>query len=205
MIDGQNVLMTSIVFPLMVNGKLIASLSVDINLNSLQAISQGPASSSTTARPRSASSARPAARRLQPDASKLSQRLDRRHRQRRRAGRMLAASSKIRSLHTSQQLKVLSPFQPIPGGKPWGVLLDVPEKVLVGPAETLKAATGRGATPRHPDGTQPGPAGGVDRPAAGVADGAQRDQTDPRRGAHARRHRQRRRRPDPPPGLRQTG
>ena len=39
-IDGQNVLMTSIVFPLMVNGKVIASLSVDINLNSLQAISQ---------------------------------------------------------------------------------------------------------------------------------------------------------------------
>ncbi|MFP3520231.1 cache domain-containing protein, partial [Pseudomonas sp. SIMBA_077] len=33
-IDGQNVLMTSIVFPLMVNGKVIASLSVDINLNS---------------------------------------------------------------------------------------------------------------------------------------------------------------------------
>ncbi|MGK9517819.1 hypothetical protein O6467_24000, partial [Salmonella enterica subsp. enterica] len=39
-IDGQNVLMTSIVFPLMVNGKVIASLSVDINLNSLQAVSQ---------------------------------------------------------------------------------------------------------------------------------------------------------------------
>ncbi|MGK9518171.1 hypothetical protein O6467_25765, partial [Salmonella enterica subsp. enterica] len=36
------------------------------------------------------------------------------------------------------QLKVLAPFTPIPGGKPWGVLLDVPEKVLVGPAEALK-------------------------------------------------------------------
>ncbi|WP_460164189.1 HAMP domain-containing protein [Pseudomonas sp. S2_F03] len=35
-------------------------------------------------------------------------------------------------------MKVLSPFQPIPGGKSWGVLLDVPEKVLVGRAEALK-------------------------------------------------------------------
>ncbi|MGK9559379.1 hypothetical protein O6495_24450, partial [Salmonella enterica subsp. enterica] len=39
-IDGHNVLLTSIVFPLMANGKVIASLSVDINLNSLQAVSQ---------------------------------------------------------------------------------------------------------------------------------------------------------------------
>ncbi|MNV17649.1 Methyl-accepting chemotaxis protein McpS [compost metagenome] len=52
--------------------------------------------------------------------------------------RMLAASSKTASLHSHQQLKVLAPFQPIPGGKSWGVLLDVPENVLVGPAEALK-------------------------------------------------------------------
>lgn len=39
-INGQQVLMTSIVFPLAVNGKIIATLSIDINLNSLQALSQ---------------------------------------------------------------------------------------------------------------------------------------------------------------------
>lgn len=59
-IDGQNVLMTSIVFPLMVNGKVIASLSVDINLNRLQAVSQGASKSSMTARPASAFSVRQA-------------------------------------------------------------------------------------------------------------------------------------------------
>lgn len=39
-INGQQVLMTSIVFPLVVNGKTLATLSIDINLNSLQALSQ---------------------------------------------------------------------------------------------------------------------------------------------------------------------
>jgi methyl-accepting chemotaxis protein len=136
-IDGQNVLMTSIVFPLMVNGKLIASLSVDINLNSLQTISQSASQSSTTARPRSASSARPAcspATAPTPASSASAWTVDTVNGA--ELVRMLAASSKIRSLHSQQQLKVLAPFQPIPGGKPWGVLLDVPEKVLVGPAET---------------------------------------------------------------------
>ncbi|WP_241091203.1 hypothetical protein, partial [Pseudomonas viridiflava] len=40
---------------------------------------------------------------------------------------------------TDHQLKVLAPFAPIPDGKPWGMLLDVPKKVLVAPAEALKA------------------------------------------------------------------
>ena len=39
-IEGQQVLMTSIVFPLIVANKVIATLSIDINLNSLQALSQ---------------------------------------------------------------------------------------------------------------------------------------------------------------------
>jgi methyl-accepting chemotaxis protein len=139
-IDGQNVLMTSIVFPLMVNGKVIASLSVDINLNSLQAISQS-ASKKLYDGQTSVSIVSPAGllAGYSPDAGKLSQRLEAVDP---RTGaelmRMLATSSKIASLHSDQQLKVLAPFQPIPDGKAWGVLLDVPEKVLVGPAEALK-------------------------------------------------------------------
>src|SRR3990167_2246929 len=139
-IDGQKVLMTSIVFPLMVNGKVIASLSADINLNSLQAVSQG-ASKKLYDGQTHVSIISPVGllAGYSADASKLSQRLDTVDTS---DGteliRLLAASSTTESLHSNQQLKVLSPFQPIPGGKSWGVLLDVPEKVLVGPAETLK-------------------------------------------------------------------
>jgi methyl-accepting chemotaxis protein len=139
-IDGQNVLMTSIVFPLMVEGKVIASLSVDINLNSLQAVSQ-QASKKLYDGQTNVSIISPVGllAGYSPDASKLSQRLEVVDKA---SGaeliRMLSSGSQTQSLHSNQALKVLSPFLPIPGGKPWGVLLDVPEKVLVGPAETLK-------------------------------------------------------------------
>ncbi|BCT34388.1 methyl-accepting chemotaxis protein [Pseudomonas protegens] len=140
-IDGQKVLMTSIVFPLLVNGKVIASLSVDINLNSLQAISRD-ASQKLYAGQTSVSILSPAGllAGYSADASKLSQRLDSVDSVNgAELIRQLADSTQTHSLHSQQKLKVLAPFTPIPGGKPWGVLLDVPEKVLVGPAEALKS------------------------------------------------------------------
>ena len=183
-IDGQKVLMTSIVFPLTVNGKVIASLSVDINLNSLQAVSQG-ASKKLYDGQTSVSIISPVGllAGYSPDASKLSQRLDAVDTSNgAELIRLLANSSKTASLHSNQQLKVLAPFQPIPGGKAWGVLLDVPEKVLVGPAEALKKQLDESNNAGTLVELEPRRAGGVDRPAAGVADGAQRDQADPRRG-----------------------
>lgn len=139
-IDGQNVLMTSIVFPLILDGKLIASLSVDINLNSLQADSQ-QASQSLYSGQTAVSIISPVGvlAGFSPDASKLSKRLD----QVDPANgaeivRLLASTSHVQSLRANQRLKVLASFMPIPGGKPWGVVLDVPEKALVGPAEALK-------------------------------------------------------------------
>ncbi|VVO38938.1 Methyl-accepting chemotaxis protein McpU [Pseudomonas fluorescens] len=139
-IDGQNVLMTSIVFPLEVDGKVIASLSVDINLNSLQAVSQ-QASKKLYDGQTNVSIISPVGllAAYSPDASKLSQRLDEVDKANgAELIRLLSGNSQTQSLHSHQQLKVLAPFTPIPGGKPWGVLLEVPEKVLVGPAETLK-------------------------------------------------------------------
>ncbi|OIN47198.1 chemotaxis protein [Pseudomonas azotoformans] len=139
-INGQNVLMTSIVFPLMANGKVIASLSVDINLNSLQAVSQQASHKLYDGQTQvSILSPTGLLAGYSPDASKLSQRLDQVDTA---SGaqliRALAGSAQIRSLRTDHQLKVLAPFAPIPDGKPWGVLLDVPEHVLVAPAEALK-------------------------------------------------------------------
>ncbi|CAM3261020.1 methyl-accepting chemotaxis protein [Pseudomonas fluorescens] len=140
MIDGQNVLMTSIVFPLMVNGKVIASLSADINLNSLQAVSQQASQKLYDGQTQvSILSPTGLLAGYSADASKLSQRLDKVYPA---SGAQLinalASSTQTHSLRADHQLKVLAPFTPIPGGKPWGVLLDVPEKVLVGPAEALK-------------------------------------------------------------------
>lgn len=140
-IDGQKVLMTSIVFPLMVNGKVIASLSVDINLNSLQAVSQG-ASQKLYDGQTSVSIISPVGllAGYSPDAGKLSQRLDAVDTANgAQLISSLSTSTQTRSVRTDHQLKVLAPFQPIPDGKPWGVLLDVPEKVLVAPAEALKS------------------------------------------------------------------
>ncbi|WDG77151.1 methyl-accepting chemotaxis protein [Pseudomonas chlororaphis] len=139
-IDGQNVLMTSIVFPLLVNGKVIASLSVDINLNSLQSVSQ-QASKELYDGQTTVSIISPVGllAGYSADASKLSQRLDQLDQA--NGGeliRLLSASSQTQSLHNDNALKVLAPFTPIPDGKPWGVLLQVPERVLVGPAEALK-------------------------------------------------------------------
>ena len=140
-INGQNVLMTSIVFPLVVNGKVIASLSVDINLNSLQAVSQQASHKLYDGQTQvSILSPTGLLAGYSPDASKLSQRLDQVDTA--NGAQLigaLASSTQIRSLRTDHQLKVLAPFAPIPDGKSWGVLLDVPEKVLVGPAEALKA------------------------------------------------------------------
>ncbi|MBW0237973.1 chemotaxis protein [Pseudomonas sp. D1HM] len=140
-IDGQNVLLTSIVFPLLINGKLVASLSVDINLNSLQAMSlkasqklyDGQTSVSIV------SSAGVLAG-FSDDSNKLGQRFD----QVDPANgpslmQMMTGGGPTQSIRDHSRLKVLTPFLPIPGSQPWGVLLDVPEKVLVGPAEALQA------------------------------------------------------------------
>ena len=139
-IDGQNVLMTSIVFPLMVNGKVIASLSVDINLNSLQAVSQQASQKLYDGQTQvSILSPTGLLAGYSPDASKLSQRLEQVDpASGAQLTSALASSTQTHSLRTDHQLKVLAPFAPIPGGKAWGVLLDVPEKVLVAPAEALK-------------------------------------------------------------------
>ncbi|MES2868457.1 MAG: methyl-accepting chemotaxis protein [Pseudomonadota bacterium] len=140
-IDGQNVLLTSIVFPLMVNGKLIASLSVDLNLNSLQAMSLLSSQKLYDGQTRvSIVSSAGVLAGFSADASKLGQRLDQVNRD---DGdqllQMMASGGQAQSIRGHERLTVLTPFQPIPDSKPWAVVLDVPEKVLIGPAQALQA------------------------------------------------------------------
>ena len=139
-IDGQQVLMTSIVFPLMADDKVIATLSVDINLSSLQALSEDASRNLYGGQTR-VGILSPAGllAGYSADASKLAQRIDQADPD--KGGelvRLLGDSQPMHVLHHQQRLKVLASFAPIPGGKPWGVLLDVPESALIGPAETLK-------------------------------------------------------------------
>ncbi len=50
----------------------------------------------------------------------------------------LLAAGKSRLFNENDDLKVLQPLQPIPGAKPWGVLLEVPKSALLGPALALE-------------------------------------------------------------------
>jgi methyl-accepting chemotaxis protein len=139
-IDGKDVLMTSIAFPLVLDGKVVASLSVDINLGSLQAMSQ-QASQKLYEGQTQVSILSPAGLLVaySPDASQLAKRLDQVDSSNgAQLVRMLADSHQIQNLRVGDHLKILAPFAPIPGARPWGVLLDVPGKALVGPAEALK-------------------------------------------------------------------
>ncbi|VVM52027.1 Methyl-accepting chemotaxis protein McpU [Pseudomonas fluorescens] len=138
-IDGQQVLMTSIVFPLSVKGKVIATLSVDINLSSLQAMSEeasrGLYQGQTTVGILSPVGLLAG---YSADSSKLAQRFDQVDTAQGAELVRKLADGKLQIVHAEQRLKVLAAFQPIPGSKPWGVLLDVPQSALTGPAEALK-------------------------------------------------------------------
>ncbi|MBA1202763.1 methyl-accepting chemotaxis protein [Pseudomonas capeferrum] len=139
-IKGQQVLMTSIVFPLIVADKVIGALSVDINLHSLQALSQAASSSLYEGRTR-VGILSPAGllAGYSADASQLAKRIDQVDpAQGAELVRLLSDPKLLHILHHEERLKVLASFPPIPGGKPWGVLLDVPESVLVGPARALQ-------------------------------------------------------------------
>ena len=135
--DGQKVLMTSIVFPLMVNGKVIASLSVDIDLNSLQAMSQVASKKLYDGQTHvSIISSAGVLAGFSADANKLSQRLDQVDPDDgAQLMKLMTGAGQTHNIRTQQRLKVLTPFFPIPGSKAWAILLDVPEQVLVGPAE----------------------------------------------------------------------
>lgn len=121
-IDGKDVLMTSIAFPLILDGKVIASLSVDINLESLQAVSQ-QASQKLYQGQTLVSILSPAGllAGYSPDASQLAKRLDQVDpKNGSELIRLLAASQHAMSVRQGDRLKIIAPFAPIPGAKPWG-------------------------------------------------------------------------------------
>jgi len=139
-INGQKILIASIRFPLVENGELIATLSVDIGLDSLQDLSRS--TSRDLYNGQSIISILSATGKLAGyslDVSRLGesfQQVDAID-----GASLVTALGRekgITALQRQSRLKILVPFTPIPDGAPWGILLDVPEKVLLEPAEILK-------------------------------------------------------------------
>ncbi|MVV49298.1 methyl-accepting chemotaxis protein [Pseudomonas sp. PB120] len=131
--SGSRKLVTSIAFPLIDNGKVIAVVGLDINLAALQQNSEASArqlfdghGQISIVSPLGVISAN------SQDVSRLGQPLDN--------------AQVMDSLHQGQpkvfvdqqQIKVLEPLAPITGAAPWGVLVGVPQDVLLAPVTTLQ-------------------------------------------------------------------
>ncbi|MBG6556029.1 methyl-accepting chemotaxis protein [Pseudomonas aeruginosa] len=138
-VGERQLLMTSIAFPLELDGKVIGVMGLDINLSNLQALSEqgnrelydgvGQVGILSPAGLFAGNSR---------DAGLLGKNLAKADPQ--PAGELLQllAAGKSQLFNENDDLKVLQPLQPIPGAKPWGVLLEVPKSALLGPALALE-------------------------------------------------------------------
>ncbi|MNZ59562.1 Methyl-accepting chemotaxis protein PctB [compost metagenome] len=144
---GRRMLMTSIAFPLEQNGKIIGVMGVDISLDKLQEISrqgsadlyggQGAVSIVSPAGLLAGHSA---------DESKLSEKIRQVYTEHGEELLQGIASGKQQVMHHGEQLRLIEPLLPIPGASPWGVLLEVPKQVLLGPAIALQKELDRQRT-----------------------------------------------------------
>ncbi len=139
-VGGQRTLMTSIAFPLELDGTIIGVIGVDISLASLQQLSleanrelyegQGHISIFSPGALLAGHSR---------DGSLLSQSVERTFAENAGELRSLIQSGSDAELHHGDLLRELSPFKPIPESKPWSVLLEVPQHVLLEGATQLAA------------------------------------------------------------------
>uniref|UniRef100_UPI0030DA9AAF methyl-accepting chemotaxis protein n=2 Tax=unclassified Pseudomonas TaxID=196821 RepID=UPI0030DA9AAF len=138
--DGVKTLMTSIAFPLEQGGKVIGVLGVDISLTSLQELStsahQGLFDGAGHVSIISPAGLLAGHSR---DSSLLGGKLEKAYTDQHREILSLVASNRPETLHHEGALQVLQPLLPIPESQPWGVLMEVPEKVLLAPAARLEA------------------------------------------------------------------
>lgn len=138
-VEGRPLLMTSVAFPLIENGKVIGVVGVDISLASLQALSEqahqalyqgeGQLSVISPAKLLGGHSRDPGllGKPLNDAFGVESETI----------ARAVDAGQKA-MLEDGKTLRVLQPVQPIPELKPWAILLEVPRQVLLGPALSLE-------------------------------------------------------------------
>ncbi|MFP6799296.1 MAG: methyl-accepting chemotaxis protein [Pseudomonas sp.] len=138
--DGVKTLMTSIAFPLIQGDKVIGVLGVDISLASLQELStsahQGLFDGAGHVSIISPAGLLAGHSR---DSSLLGGKLEKAFTEQHSEILSLVATNRPETLHYDGALQVLQPLLPIPESQPWGVLMEVPEKVLLAPAARLEA------------------------------------------------------------------
>nr|WP_152223875.1 methyl-accepting chemotaxis protein [Pseudomonas sp. SCB32] len=139
--SGTRRLVTSIAFPLLEDGQVIAVVGLDISLDSLQQNARTSAASlyDGSGRISILSPAGVIAGNSQ-DAASVGKRLH--DVQPARANDLLAAQQRNQpfTLSDAEQIQVLEPLEPITGAAPWGVLLSVPHATLMAPAVSLQRA-----------------------------------------------------------------
>ncbi|CDF84503.1 chemotaxis sensory transducer [Pseudomonas knackmussii B13] len=136
--SGQRVLMTTLVFPLIQDGKLLGVVGADISLSRLQQLSQDGS--------RQLYDGQGSVRIVSPagllagdshDAKLLGLPLEK---SLSGASEILAlqASGETKALMGDEQLRMVEPLQAIPDSKNWGVILEVPRQVLLAPSLKLQ-------------------------------------------------------------------
>ncbi|VVN41557.1 Methyl-accepting chemotaxis protein McpU [Pseudomonas fluorescens] len=131
--SGSRKLVTSVAFPLIENGKVIAVVGLDINLAALQQNSEASAlelfdgnGQISIVSPRGVISAN------SQDVGRLGQPMD-------NAEVMDSLrQGRPKVFVDARQIKVLEPLSPIAGAAAWGVLVGVPQNVLLAPVTTLQ-------------------------------------------------------------------
>ena len=138
-VDGQQMLITSISFPLLANGKVIGVLGVDIRLDELQALGMASSQSLYNGQGHisifspvgllaghtsdSALLGKPLANAYPDQAGQLLQ---------------LTTAGQPHALQQRGVLQNLYPFRPTPEAKPWAVLVEIPEQLLQQPIRDLE-------------------------------------------------------------------
>ncbi|QKE63481.1 methyl-accepting chemotaxis protein [Aquipseudomonas campi] len=138
-INGKQVLMTSIAFPLIQNDKVIGVMGVDISLESLQDLS-GKASQELYDGQGEVSILSPGGLLAghSPNASVLGKPAETAYPEEGSELTALVGSGQSQFIEHDSMLRVLEPLLPIPESKPWAVLLEVPLTTLLGPAQQLE-------------------------------------------------------------------
>lgn len=142
--NGVATLMTSIAYPLVHEGKVVAVMGIDITLERLQSLSLA-ASQTFPAGQGHTSIVSPSGLLAahSRDAEQIAKPLTTAYGEQARELLDLHAEGKPQlRLHNRDEnphLQLIHPFQPIPRAQPWSIILELPEKTLLEPALRLKA------------------------------------------------------------------
>jgi methyl-accepting chemotaxis protein len=138
-VDGKQVLMTSIAFPLEQDGKVIGVMGLDISLENLQQLSQKASSELYDGQAHvSIISAAGLLAGHSRDPGQLGKPLTSAFPNQGGQIAQMLSGGQAQFLELEGDLRVFEPLLPIPEAKSWGVLLEVPKATLLGPALALE-------------------------------------------------------------------